>query len=866
MAWESMLTFDECQSMLDTWLAKNHNAKPGTLKINQNGSKNNATWLGDKGAVKGTVHPNFSGASAFPMIIVFDKGAGEKFTFNQIIDDLEGTGKDVPTRKLMRQRYVERDKAFKASKDPDLEAKHKANLERINKESEAKAEIAQREENLTRLVGATVAQYIYVKSKNNTAPIHHVDQPVKTPNEHPYINNKGFDIPPEEQDNVGFYILPQFSQTPNAQNMQQFIKSNYFDLPQFAKDNNITRTDLVNHFDDIKNDFNFNKYVYTYRVNSGAGIVPAMDESGVVTSVQFILTQKEPNFDDSKAVIGGALSTGVSFQYDKKLKDPSPNNIIVGEGWATAFDLNQVFRNDPKTMVVTAYTASQLASIVGQLLEKHKEANLTIAADNDCKTMFNHINRGDKTPKEQVRAGINTGISAAVAVMEMFKEHNGRMSIIAPRFNHKNISPDYQPSDFNDLKSHIGFEKLQAEVLTGELVRAGERRQQGISEQAFYSKVYNQQAKYFSELYQAPFKALSQTGVLGEYTYHSGVKVLTKDMNDEQIGLMASPVAKQSELKQESQKTPQAPEASTQSIQPPVQDLNNLMAFLDSGTIDNNDAGSMAMKKAVQIEAEAAPIAQAKPAPDHSATLTQEVIAERINEIESQPVTRANMAVNIIEQAKLIKDVPEVQPMISPIDITENLFKTVLVNQTIGLAKDLQTKKEIENVLTSSCSVNNFIKASYALMDDTMGDHARKEFSAIVDRFEAGTPIREHLDNINSILNESSLQFNANTLTSVQETQASITEYMIQQHQDKGLDADNVNTMMRNTIMEKSLEEKRAFYKDFRDTIKGIQSKDEPWLRELSENLKASLDRTKKEILENNQPTTEAQKVNAFTP
>lgn len=174
--------------------------------------------------------------------------------------------------------------------------------------------------------------------------------------------------------------------------------------------------------------------------------------------------------------------------------------------------------------------------------------------------------------------------------------------------------------------------------------------------------------------------------------------------------------------------------------------------------------------------------------------------------------------------------------------------------------------KEIENVLTSSCSVNNFIKASYAPMEDAMNDHARKEFNAIVDRFEAGTPIREHLDNINSVLNESSLQFNANTLSSVQETQASITEYMIQQHQDKGLDADNVNTMMHNTIMEKSLEEKRAFYKDFRDTIKSIQSKDEPWLRELSENLKASLDRTKKEILENNQSTTEAQKVNAFTP
>ena len=54
MAWESMLSFDECQSMLDTWLAKNHNAKPGTLRINRNGGKNNATWSGERGAVKGT--------------------------------------------------------------------------------------------------------------------------------------------------------------------------------------------------------------------------------------------------------------------------------------------------------------------------------------------------------------------------------------------------------------------------------------------------------------------------------------------------------------------------------------------------------------------------------------------------------------------------------------------------------------------------------------------------------------------------------------------------------------------------------------------------------------------------------------------
>lgn len=224
MAWESMLSFDECQSMLDTWLAKNHNAKPGTLRINRNGGKNNATWSGERGAVKGTVHPNFSGTSAFPMIIVFNKGSGEKFTFNQIIDDLEGTSKDAPTRKLMRQRYALREKALE--KDPKAEAEHIAHLEKLNKEAAEQAEVLLREENLSRLMGATVAQYVYVKAKNNKALIHHVDQLVKTPNEHPYVKSKGFDISQEKQDDVGFYILPKFSQVPNANNLQSFIKSN----------------------------------------------------------------------------------------------------------------------------------------------------------------------------------------------------------------------------------------------------------------------------------------------------------------------------------------------------------------------------------------------------------------------------------------------------------------------------------------------------------------------------------------------------------------------------------------------------------------------------------------------------------------
>ena len=863
MAWESMLSFDECQSMLDTWLAKNHNAKPGTLKINRNGGKNNATWLGERGAVKGTVHPNFSGASAFPMIIVFNKGAGEKFTFNQVIDDLEGSSKDAPTRKLMRQRYALREKALE--KDPKAEADHLAHMMKLNKEAAEHAEVLLREENLGRLMGATVAQYAYVKAKNNKALIHHVDQLVKMPNEHPYIKNKGFDIPPEQQDDAGFYILPKFAQVPNANNMQSFIKSNYFELPLFAKENNITRTDLINYFEEKKNDFSFNKYVYSYRINSGAGVVPAMDASGVVTSCQFMLAEKEPNFDDSKAVIGGALSTGVSFTFNSNTKDPVPNNIIVAEGWATAYDLNQVFKNDPKTTIVCAFTASQLALVVGQQLEKHKEANIAIAADNDCKTMFNHFKRADKPPKDKVRAAINTGISTAVAVLETYKEHNHRMSIIAPRFNHKNISIDYQPSDFNDLKTYIGFEKLQAEVLTGEIVRSGERKKQGVSEQAYFAKLYNMQAKYFSELYQAPFKALSQTGVLGESTYHSGIKVPTKDMSDEEIGLMNSPIAPAPApvVDQSAQK------ASELGNQQPIQALNSIMAFLDSGSIQNDDAGSLAMKKAVQIQADAANTIKAKSTPDYSATLTQEAIAERINEIQGQTATPSNMAVNIIEQAKLINDVPGVQPMVSPIDITENLFKTVLVNQTIGLAANLETKQEIENVLTSSCSINNFIKASYALMDDTMGDYAKKEFSSIVDRFEMGTPIREHLESINNVLSEASLQFNANTLESVQETQASITEFMIKKHQDKGLDAENVNTMMHNTILDKSLAEKRAFYRDFRDTVHNIQSSDEPWLKELSINLKASLERSKNELLSTDKksnPEHEKQNDHAYTP
>ncbi len=863
MAWESMLSFDECQSMLDTWLAKNHNAKPGTLRINRNGGKNNATWSGERGAVKGTVHPNFSGTSAFPMIIVFNKGSGEKFTFNQIIDDLEGTSKDAPTRKLMRQRYALREKALE--KDPKAEAEHIAHLEKLNKEAAEQAEVLLREENLSRLMGATVAQYVYVKAKNNKALIHHVDQLVKTPNEHPYVKSKGFDISQEKQDDVGFYILPKFSQVPNANNLQSFIKSNYFELPLFAKENNITRTDLMNYFEEKKSDFNFNKYVYSYRTNSGAGVVPAMDASGVVTSCQFMLAEKEPNFDDSKAVIGGALSTGVSFTFNATNKSPKPNNIIVAEGWATAYDLNEVFRNDPKTHIVCAFTASQLELVVGQQLEKHKDANIGIAADNDCKTMFNHCKRTDKQVRDQVRAAINTGLSTAVAVLETYKEHNERMMIIAPRFNHKNISPDYQPSDFNDLKTYIGFEKLQAEVLTGEIVRAGERKKQGISEQSYYAKIYNMQAKYFSELYQAPFKALSATGVLGETTFHSGVKLPTKDMTDEDIGLMKSPIAQTPTPAVESN----IKKTADNNIQQPVQALNSIMAFLDSGEILNNDAGSLAMKKAVQIEAEVTNTVQSKNTPDYSATLTHEAIAERINEIESQATTSSNMVVNIIEQAKLIKEVPEIQPMVSPIDITENLFKTVLVNQTIGLAANLETKQDIENILTTSCSINNFIKASYALMDDTMGDHAKKEFSNIVDRFEIGTPIRGHLESINNVLSEASLQFNAKTLESVQETQASISEFMIKKHQDKGLDADNVNKMMHNTILDKSLAEKRAFYRDFRDTIHNIQSSDEPWLKELSTNLKASLERSKTELLEsdkNKSVEQEMKKENHFLP
>lgn len=822
-AYETMLSLDECKDIVRNWLVKERNADRASIQF-ENKERSNTKWKVGKKNKKATLRPNLTNGSANPVLTIFEKGTGSSFSLKNMLDDLEGTSDDSPTRLLMRERFHQRKNNIANSSDATLKAIEERNA-KLNAEAELKNKEARRKDMLETLVGATVSQYIIVKSENQIDSLRHQGQTVKTPNEHPYITKKGFDISSDEQKDSGFYIIANFNPTPNVNNMMAFVKSDYFQLPKFAQDEKISRQDLLDHLEQQKNDFKFLRYANSNRIQSGAGVVPAKDENGVVTSLQFYPSVPEPNFTESKYCIAGAMSTGVSFTFDESKKDKNPSKIVMAEGWATAYDLNKLFRNDPQTIVVSAFTANQLSAVASQLLKKHKDAHLYIAADNDCKTMFNHVKRQDNTPLEQLRACRNTGIQAAVATIHDNASDQHRISIIAPRFNHKKISSDYQPSDFNDLKTIIGYEKLQNEVITGELMRAGERKKANRPEVEHYVEIYNKQAEYFSALYNIPVKGLTPNGNLGEVSFHSGQMFNTNGLKDEEILALKPDVKSQEQV--------------VEVEAPKGMDLAQGVDFFNAGNIIQDNISQVYMRLAVDAP---------NTAPETSSSIepvSPETLDKSVNEIQDRPANTSNIAVHVLAQTDKIESLPEYQVMTSPIDITNALYNSVLITQTIGIASDLKTKKEIENVLSTSCSMDHFLKASYALMDPTMGEHSRKIFASVVNKYSEGSEIRAHLDQINNILSESTLQYQANTLSALQDTQNSITQFMLSKHADIGLDSDNIENMLHNSIFDKGIEEKRVFFSDFQKTMHSLGENDNKWLGELSKTLDRSLNNTK---------------------
>ncbi len=163
------------------------------------------------------------------------------------------------------------------------------------------------------------------------------------------------------------------------------------------------------------------------RFRYGCLVLPVHDVEGILRSVQFISPQGEKRFLSGGRVAGCFCAIGTRGK-----------RLYIGEGFATCSTIHKVTGE----AAFTAFSAGNLKAVAVALRERHPDAELVIAADDDRWT--------DGNP------GRAKAIEAAKAA---------RTKLVFPRF----LDASTRPTDFNDLLLLQGAEEVrkQLEPTTG---------------------------------------------------------------------------------------------------------------------------------------------------------------------------------------------------------------------------------------------------------------------------------------------------------------------------------------------------------------------------------------------------------------
>jgi len=113
---------------------------------------------------------------------------------------------------------------------------------------------------------------------------------------------------------------------------------------------------------------------------NGALLLPMIDKTGVIRSLQAIFPEKSPDLDRDRDFLPGGCLAGLFWWIGAKT-----DKLLIAEGFATAASLHE----ESGYRVYLAFTANNLLA-VGQIIrEKLPDADLVFCADNDTKTKGN---------------------------------------------------------------------------------------------------------------------------------------------------------------------------------------------------------------------------------------------------------------------------------------------------------------------------------------------------------------------------------------------------------------------------------------------------------------------------------------------
>ena len=171
------------------------------------------------------------------------------------------------------------------------------------------------------------------------------------------------------------------------------------------------------------------------QTEDGRLIVPVLNPSGKIQSLQFILPDK-PSEGTDKFFLKGGKTSGGFFSIPAK-NGTKDGPLLIAEGYATAASLHLA----TGYAALVAFNARNLEAVARMARQSYPDRELVLCADNDCESV-----KADGAPWNPGREAAS---SAAQAV-------GGKLAVCPPH--------DGKATDFNDLHRLRSLEAVRAVV------------------------------------------------------------------------------------------------------------------------------------------------------------------------------------------------------------------------------------------------------------------------------------------------------------------------------------------------------------------------------------------------------------------
>lgn len=171
------------------------------------------------------------------------------------------------------------------------------------------------------------------------------------------------------------------------------------------------------------------------QTDDGRLIVPVLDQSGRIHSLQFILPEKPEEGTDKFFLKGGKTSGGFFSLPAKSGTRDGP--LLIAEGYATGTSLHLA----TGYAVLIAFHAGNLEAVARTARSRYPDREIILCADNDCETV-----KPDGTPWNPGKEAASRAAQAVGGKLAVCPAHEGKAT------------------DFNDLHRLRSLEAVRAVV------------------------------------------------------------------------------------------------------------------------------------------------------------------------------------------------------------------------------------------------------------------------------------------------------------------------------------------------------------------------------------------------------------------